>query len=117
MGEAAKIHWKGGLLAALSMVLLSLYPHFHFRISRGAEWHGSYAAIEGVGDEVAYSSYVNALIDGRPRRSDPYSGRDDEISKRQPESLFSIQFVPAYLVAWTARVLRVSEIRVPSETH
>lgn len=100
--------WKWGLVAALSMVLLSLYPHFHFRISRGTEWNGSYAAIEGVGDEVAYSAYVNALIDGRPRRNDPYSGRDDEIQNRQPESLFSIQFVPAYLVAFPARALGIS---------
>jgi hypothetical protein len=90
------------------MVLLSLYPHLHFRISRGAQWNGSYAAIEGVGDEVAYSAYVNALIDGRPRRNDPYSGRDDERNNRQPESLFSIQFVPAYLIALVARAVGVS---------
>ena len=90
------------------MVLLSLYPHVHFRISRGTEWNGSYAAIEGVGDEVAYSAYVNALIDGRPRRNDPYSGRDDEIKNRQAESLFSIQFVPAYSIALAARTLGVS---------
>lgn len=108
MREAAQIQWRWGFLAALSLVLLSLYPHIHFRISRGAQWNGSYAAIEGVGDEVAYSAYVNALIDGRPRRNDPYSGRDDEIKNRQPESLFSIQFVPAYLIALTARVLGIS---------
>jgi hypothetical protein len=90
------------------MIFLSLYPHVHFRISRGPQWNGSYAAIEGVGDEVAYSGYVNALIDGRPRRSDPYSGRDDESRNQQPESLFSIQFVPAYLIAWPARVLGLS---------
>jgi len=99
------MRWKWGIVAALSMVLLSLYPHVHFRISRGAQWNGTYAAIEGVGDEVAYSAYVNALIDGRPRRNDPYSGRDDEVGRQQPESLFSIQFVPAYLIALAARVL------------
>jgi hypothetical protein len=90
------------------MVFLSLYPQVHFRISRGAEWNGSYAAIEGVGDEVAYSAYVNALMEGRPRRNDPYTGRDDEGKNRQPESLFSIQFVPAYLIAFAARVLGIS---------
>jgi hypothetical protein len=90
------------------MMLLSLYPHVHFRISRGAEWNGSYAAIEGVGDEVAYSAYVNALMAGRPRRNDPYSGRDDEATNKQPESLFSIQFVPAYLIAFIARLLGIS---------
>lgn len=112
MREEPKIRWKWGLLAALSMVLLSLYPHLHFRISRGTQWNGTYAAIEGVGDEVAYSAYVNALIDGRPRRNDPYSGRDDELRNRQPESLFSIQFVPAYLIAFPARVLGISAATV-----
>jgi hypothetical protein len=102
------IQWKWGLAATVAIVLLSLYPHVHFRLSRGAQWNGSYAAIEGVGDEVAYSGYVKALIDGRPRRSDPYSGRDDEEKKPQPESLFSIQFVPAYLIALPARALGLS---------
>jgi hypothetical protein len=90
------------------MVFLSLYPQVHFRISRGSQWNGSYAAIEGVGDEVAYSAYVNALMEGRPRRNDPYTGRDDEGTNRQPESLFSIQFVPAYLIAFAARALGIS---------
>jgi hypothetical protein len=96
------------VVVTLAMMLLSLYPQIHFRISRGAEWNGSYAAIEGVGDEVAYSAYVNALMTGRPRRNDPYSGRDDETTNQQPESLFSIQFVPAYLIAITARILGIS---------
>lgn len=102
------IRWRWGVVVTLAMMLLSLYPQIHFRISRGAEWNGSYAAIEGVGDEVAYSAYVNALMAGRPRRNDPYSGRDDEATNQQPESLFSIQFVPAYLIAFTARILGIS---------
>jgi len=108
LSKEPKNRWRWGLIATLSIVLLSLYPHFHFRISRGSQWNGSYAAIEGVGDEVAYSAYVNALIEGRPRRNDPYSGRDDEIRKQQPESLFSIQFVPAYMVAVMARAMGIS---------
>jgi hypothetical protein len=55
-------------------------------------------------DELAYSAYVNALIDGRPRRNDPYTGKDNS----QFENLFSIQFLPAYAVALPAKVLRVS---------
>lgn len=90
------------------MILMSLYPQFHFRVMRGHEWKGSYAAIEGVGDEVAYSAYVNALLSGRPRRNDPYSGRDDQANAPQPESLFSIQFVPAYLLALFARAFGLS---------
>jgi hypothetical protein len=106
--EESRINWRWGVLVTLTMTLLSLYPHLHFRVSRGANWNGSYAAIEGVGDEVAYSAYVNALIDGRPRRNDPYSGRDDTVTQRQPESLFSIQFVPAYLIATVARIFGMS---------
>jgi hypothetical protein len=108
LGEEPKIRWRWGLLVTLAMMVLSFYPHLHFRISRGADWQGSYLAIEGVGDEVAYSAYVNALIAGRPRRSDPYSGRDDNSKSPQPESLFSIQFVPAYLIAFVARALGMS---------
>ncbi|MCU1265810.1 MAG: hypothetical protein JWM21_2128 [Acidobacteria bacterium] len=108
MREETHIRWRWGVLAMLAMIALSLYPHTHFRLSRGAEWNGSYAAIEGVGDEVAYSAYVNALMAGRPRRNDPYSGRDDTAGNQQPESLFSIQFVPAYLIAFTARAFGVS---------
>ena len=56
----------------------------------------------------SYSAYVQALIDGRPRRSDAYTGRDDRPGHPQPESLFSIQFVPAYLIAVPARALGLS---------
>jgi hypothetical protein len=90
------------------MVLLSLYPQVHFWWVRGSEWNGSYAAIEGVGDEAVYSAYVNALIDGRPRRNDPYTGRDFNETQKQGHSLFSIQFVPAYLIALPARALGLS---------
>jgi hypothetical protein len=106
--EEVKTRWRWGVVATLSMMLLSLYPHLQFRISRGTQWNGSYAAIEGVGDEVAYSAYINALMAGRPRRNDPYSGRDDEGKRQQPESLFSIQFVPAYVIAFSARALGIS---------
>ncbi len=108
MGAGTRIRWRWGVTAALSMMILSFYPQIHFWAVRGAEWNGSYAAIEGVGDEVAYSAYVNALIDGRPRRNDPYTGRDFNNGAHQSDSLFSIQFVPAYLIAVPARVLGFS---------
>ncbi|MDQ3667666.1 MAG: hypothetical protein M3410_14045, partial [Acidobacteriota bacterium] len=73
---------------------------------RGREWNGAYAEFHG--DEWVYSAYVQALIDGRPRRNDPYTGRDDGPDQTQPESLFSIQFVPAYLIAVPARLLGIS---------
>jgi len=73
---------------------------------RGSEWNGSYAQIHG--DEWLYSAYVQALIDGRPRRNDPYTGRDDGPGQPQPESVFSIQFAPAYLISVPARLLGIS---------
>jgi len=88
------------------MTLLSLYPQLLMWTSRGREWNGSYAQLHG--DEWFYSAYIQALIDGRPRRNDPYTGRDDIPGSPQPESLFSIQFVPAYLIATPARVFGLS---------
>src|SRR4029453_11059975 len=63
-------------------------------------------------DELAYSAYVQALIDGRPRRSDPYTGRDDGPDQPQPESLFSIQFSPGDMIALPARLLGISSSTV-----
>ena len=99
--------WKAGILAACAMVLLALVPQLTLWQSLGKNWNGYYAGIAS-GDEYAYSAYVNALIEGRPRRNDPYTGRDYEASSPQPESIFSVQFVPAYAVAIPARALGFS---------
>ena len=72
---------------------------------RGAEWNGHYAYNDI--DEVAYAGYLKALIDGRPRKNDPYTGRDDTPENPQPESLFSIQFAGPYTVAIPARVFGI----------
>jgi hypothetical protein len=69
---------------------------------RGDHWNGHYAYNDI--DEVAYASYVRALIDGRPRKNDPYSGRDDTPETPQPESLFSIQFAAPYTIAIPASI-------------
>ena len=102
--ELEKLKWA--TLAAITMTLLSLYPQFLMWSTRGREWNGSYAQLHG--DEWFYSAYIQALIDGRPRRNDPFTGRDDAPGNAQPESLFSIQFVPAYLIATPARLVGVS---------
>jgi hypothetical protein len=94
------------VFAAIGMTLLSLYPQINLWFARGREWNGAYVTVQG--DEVAYSAYIQALIDGRPRRNNPYTGLDDVPGAPQPESLFSIQFLPAYAVALPARVLGVS---------
>src|SRR5580765_6510364 len=106
MPQAHTITWKWGILAALVVTLLALIPQFLMWGSRGSQWNGSYAELHG--DEWVYSAYVQALIDGRPRRSDAYTGRDEQPGAPQPESLFSIQFVPAYLIAVPARLLGLS---------
>jgi len=106
MPQAHTIKWKWGILAAVVVTLVSLIPQFFMWGTRGSQWNGSYA--EQHGDEWVYSAYVQALIDGRPRRNDPYTGRDERPGQPQPESLFSIQFVPAYLIAAPARLLGVS---------
>lgn len=94
--------WRYALPAAAAMILLALYPQVAFRRARGDAWHGAHAYAHG--DEAVYASYTNALIDGRPRRSDPYTGRDERADAPQPESYFSIQFVPAYAIALAARL-------------
>jgi hypothetical protein len=97
------VRWRWGIYAALAVTLLALYPQFRLQLARGREWNGSFAFFSQ--DEIAYSAYVNALIEGRPRRNDPYTGRDDTPLSPQHESLFSIQFAPAYALAIPARAL------------
>jgi hypothetical protein len=104
----AQVRWQLGLLAAIVFSLLSLYPQIHLWVTHSNSWQQAIAYNQGLGDEVAYAAYVNALIDGRPRRNDPYTGRGDSSDTRLPESLFSIQFVPAYAIALPARALGIS---------
>ena len=67
-------HTKLVAIAATAVVLLALLPQIHLWIARGSQWHGAYATLQG--DEFLYSAYINALIEGRPRRNDPFVGRD-----------------------------------------
>ena len=76
-------------------------PQLRFWLARGSEWKGSFVVLQP--DEIVYSAYVNALIDGRPRRTDPSTGQDDHPQSPLPESILSIQFVPPFLIAWLAK--------------
>ena len=87
-------------------MFLALYPQLALLLKHDREWHGAYAYFDI--DEEAYSAYLNSLIEGRPRRNDPYTGREERPGSSLPESLFSIQFIPAYTVALPARVLGLS---------
>ena len=88
------------------MVLLSLIPQINLWLVRGRDWNGAYVSPQG--DEILYSAYINALIDGRARKNDPFGGKDNSPNSPLPESFFSIQFVPAYAVALPARAFGVS---------
>ncbi len=100
-----KLRWRFGIIAAVFLAIFCLYPQMKMVYLRGDDWNGHYAYNDI--DEVAYASYVRALIDGRPRKNDPYSGRDDSPATPQPESLFSIQFAAPYSIAIPARILGI----------
>lgn len=101
---AMRFRWCG--LAATAVLLLSLTPQLHLWLTRGSQWQGAYATQHG--DEFLYSAYVNALINGRPRRNDPFSGQDNQLNSRLPETTFSIQVVPSTLITFFARVFGVT---------
>ena len=100
-----KLRWRFGVLAGIFLAIFCLYPQFKMLYLRGEEWNGHYAYNDI--DEVAYASYVRALVDGRPRKNDPYTGRDESPETPQPESLFSIQFAAPYTIAIPARVFGI----------
>lgn len=88
------------------MVFLSLLPQIHLWAIQGSQWNGAYAVIDG--DEFLYSAYINALIDGRPRRNDPFGGRDDHPNAPLSESTFSIQVLPPFAITSFARITRIT---------
>lgn len=101
------IRWLLAVAAGVVLGLLALYPQYNLKYNlRGEEFLGAFGSCDL--DEMAYASYLQALIDGRPRKNDPYTGRDRSPDTPQPESIFSIQFFPAYLAAVPARILGLS---------
>jgi hypothetical protein len=88
------------------MVFLSILPQLHLWLVRGRDWNGAYVSTQG--DEFLYSSYINALMDGRTRRNDPFGGKDSTARSPLPESTFSIQLVPAYVISFLAKTSGIS---------
>lgn len=88
--------------ALIALLFLALIPQINLWVVRGDHWNGSYVVMQG--DEPLYSAYIRSLIDGQPRRNDPFSATNNPI----PESAFSIQFVPPYVIATLARIFNVS---------
>ena len=91
--------WSRALVAGIIMALLALWPQLTLWISEGSH-NGGMAS--NTYDEDVYLAYVNGLTYGRPRRSDPLV--ENQAGKQPPESLFSIQYVPPYLLSLLARI-------------
>jgi hypothetical protein len=94
-------NWKYAALPTIFLVFLAIYPQISFCIVKGSAWNGAYF-VENF-DEVAYSAYINALIEGKPRKYDQYMA-----TEIPHESLYSIQFIPAYVIAYPAKLLGLS---------
>ena len=88
------------------MVFLSMLPQLHLWVVRGRDWNGAYVSVQG--DEPFYSAYTNALMDGRTRKNDPYAGKDSTAASPLPESTFSIQLIPAYVISFLAKTFGIS---------
>lgn len=101
------VKWRFGILAGFIVAVFAVYPQLALFDERGgaANWNGAFASNDL--DEVAYAAYLQALVDGRPRKNDPYSGRDESAEAPQPESIFSIQFLPPAILAIPARVFNL----------
>lgn len=94
--------WKYAAIPTLIVIFLAIYPQLNIWLVKGSAWNGAYVVSNY--DEVAYSAYVNSLIDGRPRKNDPFLGQDNIPG----ETLYSIQLIPAYTVALPAKALGLS---------
>jgi hypothetical protein len=98
--------YKLPALVSLAMVFLAILPELNLCIVRGRDWNGMY--VSATGDEPIYSAYLNALITERARKNDPFIGRDSTPNAPLPESTFSIQFIPPYVISFLARMFGAS---------
>jgi hypothetical protein len=97
-----RIRWKLGALSGLAVVLITLIPQVSLWTARGRDWKGAYALTDT--DELAYSGYLNSIINGKPRRNDPSLGVQAEQLAAKHETFLSVQFFPPYAIAWVSRV-------------
>ena len=98
--------WIFALIPVLAMTILAVYPQMTLWMAQGRDWDGSFFASND--DEVAYAAYVNSLLEGKPRRNDPFLATEETPAVPLSESLYSIQFIPAYSIAIPARLLGLS---------
>src|SRR5829696_3303982 len=105
MMDQQRIRWKLGTLASLAVMLVTMIPQISLWIARGQEGHGAYAITDT--DELVYSAYLNSIINGKPRRNDPFLPGAAETAAKH-ETYFSIQSLPPYVIAFIARLFGVS---------
>ncbi len=91
------------VIAGFAVVLLAIIPQIYFQYHRSENYNGSTFLYNG--DEVYYASYLQFIIDGRPRKGNLVVG--EEVPQGY-ETYFSIQFIPAYLVALFSKLFGVS---------
>jgi hypothetical protein len=100
--------WKFALVPVLAIVILAMYPQIVLWVEQGSDWKGSFFVSND--DEVAYAAYINSLLEGKPRKNDPFLATQDSPGHPHSESLYSIQFIPAYSIALPARLLGLSSL-------
>lgn len=98
--------WLWAILASVLFSMVALAPQFDLWKTQGENWKGSYAINES--DEPAYATYIQSILEGKPRRNSPYSGRIDSSETPQKESLFSIQFISTYPIVFLAKAFGLS---------
>ncbi len=106
MSSAHLLGRKAVLLSVAAILFLALFPQMFAMLAGPQPWNGSYFVSNY--DEPAYSAYVNALIRGEPRKNDPFLGTADSPQTPQPETLYSVQFIPPYAIATPARLLGIT---------
>jgi len=93
-----KSFWLWSVLTGFLFVMVALAPQFDLINSRGTDWNGVYAISEF--DEFAYTAYVQSVIDGKPRRNSPFSGRVDSPQTPQKESYSPFSFFRRTRLHW-----------------
>ena len=94
------------VLAGITISGFGLGSQVSLWIERGGDWKGIYTIIDY--DEPFYAAYVQSLVDGKPRRNNPYSGAADNTETPQKESYLSIQFLASYPTVLLAKVFGLS---------
>lgn len=95
--------WKWYVPCGIIVALFALMPQIDLWLTCGADWNGTYALNEL--DEPTYASYLQTIIDGKPRLNSPYTGVANSHETPQKESTYSIEFLSTYPLAMTARAL------------